>query len=311
MANSKGSADWDHNGKPDFIFGDDPRYLECLKVAKALKADPAYGGKLAGLDSKNPTDLAEITRIERHMVATLSERMHEQFGAYNPAVNLENASEDTSINGDWERRNSANPLHATELKRDTAICRHQAAMGHELCSEAGMNTRTADTVLSFFKQEGDTLVPMRIADDQHMIVLSKATGKIIDFTEKGTDAYQDNLVPTPAGGVTYGSTLLTPMENNMVLAQKLVEVTETGTRTYLDDGKETQELWKKLTQPAAPEPVKNPASPNVPVDVQADARAAVNNIPPELLAQIRSGTDNIGHGIAAGVGVEKGAGLSC
>jgi hypothetical protein len=197
-----GNVSWDYDDGAEFkIDQNDARYQACLQKARELKKQYP----LEGLDAKR--DRETIVCYERAIAVGLLEKIHEEFGYYNPAVSkAHDEGKDSSdvpeaVHNDIMRALQHNPVNLAEFQKNELICRHYAPLMSALCEEAGLHTFHVSGFAKNFGPmpmgHGAVMFAGMASNERptrHAYSISRATGNIIEpSTSAASDGYLYNL----------------------------------------------------------------------------------------------------------------------
>ncbi len=183
---ASGHVSWsNHPDHVSFIVDkDDPRYVACLETAHEL-AKEYPRGHLTG---------DALAEREKTITAKLTEKIHEQFGEINMAVQENSDAGKPPLPSEHNdiKRALADPAHLSEFKSGELVCRHYAPVTSMLMTEAGVPN---------FLMTGYTDGPHRATDNGmsrgdggwHGYVASRDTGNVIDGVYSGDKAYRKSL----------------------------------------------------------------------------------------------------------------------
>jgi hypothetical protein len=296
----KNGVDWNQNGKPDFIIDkDDPRYIECEKLAHTLKEkiDPETGktfSELLSPSNPNPPTKEKIIEIEYDITTSLHTKVREQFGGYNKyltGLSLEQMNKlmfHPSLHGDYLRMDTSEPVRLSDFEKDEFMCRHYSPLANILLTEAGMSVvRLPHLTASMKAKDDDKLMIYHIGP--HDVVMSEMTGNIIDFVAKNSErSYKKAITPASVPDFNNGATIIADDGREVIFIRNIpLETTEAKlalearkqelnglTEEFNKGNKEA--LQRLLNKP------ENHESPHIPVAVKNKAQQAVSGEKPEF-----------------------------
>jgi hypothetical protein len=222
-----GKVTWDLDDHSEFnLSSSDPRYQDCLKLARELKQQ--YN--IECLDPGRDRD--QIVEYERKIVNALNQKIHEVYGDYNQEVAkaLEEHRDSkivASLHNDSARQNDENSSALIEFEKGQLICRHYAPLMAALCDEAGVKTLYVGGFMNNFTTapEGVTAVPsyppqwiktggvvpnaLNNDDLRHAYLVSRSTGNIIEATAGAVyGAYLSNVNGVSVDDFIAGETII-------------------------------------------------------------------------------------------------------
>jgi hypothetical protein len=215
-----GQVQWDSSPQSNEFDLDvnDPRFKACLITAHNLKTKYP----LDGLDPA--TSRTEIIARERAIVAALTEKIHGEYGDYNPDVSKAVEADDQNLNklpslhDDVAREHENPPAKLSEFAKGQLTCRHYAPLASALCTEAGIpNVMIYGGQEFSYYMQNDVAVELGKPNEHfsHAYDVSRLTGSVIDATTLGDYAYRQQLGATSIEDIMAGKPILSATSENV------------------------------------------------------------------------------------------------